>query len=163
MIQGALGSQLPRGLTPDLSLLLVIALGVSLRSTAGGVAAAAWVGFVADVLSGTLAGQHTLLLLVAFGSARLTSLHMNMRGPVTQMTLAGALTVALALGMVAITAFFDPGTHKQVAPPGDLLRHLAVNALMAPFVVGIAGRLLARLGDDDGRRTLRIETRSYSA
>lgn len=162
MIQGALVVFLPRGLFPDLALLLVIAVGVALRSTAGGVALAAWIGFVSDLLSGSLLGQHTLLLLLAFGTARLTSLHMNMRGPFTQMALAAALTVGLALGMVAITAFFNASTAGRVAPAGELARHMIANALMAPLVIGVAARLMSRLGDDDGRRVLRIEPRSYS-
>ena len=44
----------------------------------------------------------------------------------------------------------------------ELLWHAGVNALVAPLVVGAAVRMLARL-EDDGRRPLRLEPRSFSA
>jgi rod shape-determining protein MreD len=162
MIQGAVAGFLPRGTCPDVGLLLVLALGVSLRSTAAGVALAAWIGFVTDQLSGSLLGQSTLLWLLAFGAARLTSQHVNLRGPLTQMALAGGVTLGSAFGVSALTAFFTP----ELAPlstPAELFWQTAVNAIMAPLVLGLAARLFARLGDDDGRRVIRLEPRSYSA
>jgi rod shape-determining protein MreD len=160
IFQGAVAAFLPRGVCPDLGLLLVIALGVALRSTATGLAVSAWLGFVSDLLSGALLGQHALLRVLAFGVARLTSSHMNLQGPFTQMGLAAGLTLASALGMLALTAFFDAGT-ALVFPAAPLFWHTAVNALCAPFVMGIAVRGLAKL-EDDGRRPLRLEPRSFS-
>lgn len=161
ILQGALASLLPRGVCPDLTLLLVIALAVSLRSTAGGVALAAWIGFVSDLLSGSLLGQHALLWLLAFGAARLTSLHVNLRGPFTQMALGAGLTLGTAFGMFALTAFFTQGL-APLATASELFWHTLVNALMAPFVVGLSARLIAKLGDDGSRRVLRLEPRSFS-
>jgi hypothetical protein len=62
--------------------------------------------------------------------------------------------------MLALTAFFDAGSSSL--PLRGLLWHTAVNALVAPIVVGLAVRALARL-EDDGRRPLRLEPRSFSA
>ena len=160
MIQGALAGFLPRGACPDVGLLLVIALGVCLRSTAAGVALAAWIGFVTDQLSGSLLGQHALLWLLAFGAARLTSLHVNLQGPFTQMAIAAALTLGSAFGISALTAFFAPDL-APVSTAAELFWQTAVNALMAPLVIGLASRLIAKL-DDDGRRVLRLEPRTYS-
>jgi rod shape-determining protein MreD len=159
--QGAVAPFLPSGACPDLGLLLVIGFGVSLRSTAAGIAVAAWIGFVSDLLSGSLLGQHALLRVLAFGAARLTSLHMNMRGPFTQMALGGALTLLSALGTVALTAFFASGA-ASFAPAAEIAWHTAVNAAVAPLAVAAVGRLLGLLGEDDGRRVLRLEPRGWS-
>lgn len=160
IVQGALAPFLPRGIFPDLGLLLVIALGVALRSTAAGLALSAWLGFVSDLLSGALLGQHALLRLLAFGVARATSSHVNLQGPLTQMGLAAVLTLASAFGVFALTAFFESGA-ATVFPLADLLLHTAANALAAPFVVSLGVRGLAKL-EDDGRRPLRLEPRSFS-
>jgi rod shape-determining protein MreD len=159
--QGAVAPFLPSGACPDLGLLLVIGFGVSLRSTAAGVGVAAWIGFVSDLLSGSLLGQHAVLRVLAFGAARLTSLHMNLQGPFTQMALGGALTLASAFGTVALTAFFAAGA-TTLAPALEIVWHTAVNAVAAPFAVAAVARLLALLGEDDGRRVLRLEPRSWS-
>ena len=161
IFQGGVAPFLPRGACPDLGLLLVIALVVGLRSAAGGVALAAWIGFVSDLLSGSLFGQHALLRILAFGGARLTGGHMNLHGAFTQMALAAGLTVASAFGMVGLSAFF--AGSAPVAPGGELFWHAGVNALIAPFVLGLVGRLITKLDGDDGRRLLRLEPRSYSA
>ena len=161
IFQGAVAPFLPRSACPDLGLLLVIALGVGLRSTAGGVALAAWIGFVSDLLSGSLFGQHALLRVLAFGAARLTGGHMNLQGAFTRMALAAGLTVASAFGMVGLSAFF--AGSAQLAPGGELLWHTGVNALFAPFVLGLVARLITKLDGDDGRRLLRLDPRGYSA
>ena len=161
MLQGAVAPFLPRATCPDVALLLVIALGVALPSAAGGVAFVAWIGFVSDLLSGSLQGQHALLWLFAFGVARLTSLRVNLQGPFAQMALAAILTVASAFGLAALTAFFASGA-APLASGGELLWHTGVNACIAPLVVGLATRLLAKLGGDDGRRVVRLEPRSLS-
>ena len=161
IVQGAVALYLPRATCPDVALLLVIAVGVALRSTAGGVVFVAWIGFVSSQLSGSLQGQHALLWLLAFGLARLISLRVNLQGPFAQMALAAVLTLASAFGLAALTAFFASGA-APLASGGELLWHTGVNALMAPLVVGLATRLLAKLGGDDGRRVLRLEPRSLS-
>lgn len=161
IFQGAVAPFLPRSACPDLGLLLVIALGVGLRSTAGGVALAAWIGFVSDLLSGSLFGQHALLRVLAFGAARLTGGHVNLQGAFTQMALAAALTVASAFGMVGLSAFF--AGSAPLAPGGALLWQMGVNALFAPFVLGLVARLITKLDGDDGRRLLRLDPRGYSA
>lgn len=161
IVQGALAPFLPRGVLPDLGLLVVMALGIALRSTGTGLALSAFLGFVSDLLSGALLGQHALLRVMAFGVARVTGSHMNLQGPFTQMGLGAGLAAATALGTLALTAFFDPGAARAL-PGSELLWHAAANAVAAPFVVGAVVRLLARV-EDDGRRPLRLSPRSFSA
>lgn len=163
MIQGGLAPFLPHGACPDVGLLLVIALGMALRSAAGGLALAAWIGFVCDVLSGSLLGELALVRVLVYGGARLASSHVNLQGAFTKMVLAAGLTLVSAIGMGALTAFFSSGAAAPLATPRELLWHIAVNALLAPVVIGLSARLIVKLGDDDGRRVLRLEPRRYSA
>lgn len=162
IVQGAIVPFLPRGACPDAGLLLVVAIGLTLRSSGQGVVLAAGVGFVADLLSGALLGSNAFLWVLAFGVARFTSLHVNLKGPFMQMALAGALTLGAALGIAGLTAFFgSTGSHSLVAPV-ELLRQVIANALMAPIAVVLVGRLVARLSDDGGPRMLRIDPRGYA-
>jgi rod shape-determining protein MreD len=159
ILQGALAPFLPWGTCPDFGLLVVVGLGLSLRNGVGGLALAAEVGFVSDLLSGSLLGEHALLRMVAFALARLASLHVNLHGTLMQMSLAAGLSALSAAGILALTAFFSSGTAAVLVTLPDMLRQAAVNALFAPLLISAVARLVARLGDEDGRRVLRLEPR----
>lgn len=162
MVEGGMTPFLPRATCPDLALLLVMGMGLFLRGAATGVAFAAGIGFVSDLLSGSLQGQHALLFVFAFGLARLTSLQINLQGAIARMALAAVLTLAAAFGMAALTAFFAKAGAPLASGP-ELLRQTVVNALVAPPLIGAVAWGVARLGDDDGRRLLRLEPRRFSA
>lgn len=163
MIQGALAAFVPAGWIPDAALLLVMALGLIWQGAlVSALLLATWMGFVSDLLSGSLIGQHALLSLCVFGAARVVSSHVNLHGAPTQMVMAAALTAAAALALGALTAFFSPAAGPAMAGGLALLRHAAVNALAAPFVTSALAALLARLDDDSGRRVLRLEPRRLS-
>lgn len=159
ILQGALAPFLPWGTCPDLGLLVVIGLGLSLRSGVAGLALAAEIGFVADLLSGSLLGEHALLRMLAFALARLASLHVNLHGTLTQMALAAGLSALSAGGILGLTAFFSSGTASVLVTLPDVLQQAAVNALVAPVLISAVARLVARLGDEEGRRVLRLEPR----
>ena len=69
VIQSALATFVPPPYCPDLGLLVVIAIGLRWRGLTVGLLLAALLGFAADIMSGTLMGQHALLRMVAFASA----------------------------------------------------------------------------------------------
>ena len=163
IIQGAIVPFLPRGACPDAGLLLAIAIGLSVRGAAGGLALTALVGFVADLLSGALLGAHAFLWMMAFGAARSSSLHVNLKGPFMQILLAGSLTVFTALGLVALTAFFGTAESRTLVAPVELMRQVIANSLAAPVVLWLVGRLVARLSDDGGPRMLRLDPKGYSS
>lgn len=164
MLQGAAARFVPARFCPDLGFLIAIAIGLCWRSTTGGLVVAASLGYVADLLSGSLLGQHALLRVLAFGAARLPSRNLNLRGPLPQAIFVAALTAANALAVGALTAFFWPGAGFGVAALGDLPTHACVNAVAAPFVTHATEGLLGRLGDEEaGRRLLRLEPRSWTA
>jgi cell shape-determining protein MreD len=158
MVQGALSAFVPTGWFPDAGLLLVMALGLAWPGAIAGALLATWVGFVSDLLSGSLVGQHALLWLCAFGVARVVSSHVNLYGAPPQMVLAAGLTTGAALAMSALTAFFSPDSVPGLAS-GQLLRQIAVNALAGPMVISAVAALIARLDEESGRRVLRLEPR----
>ena len=162
IVQGAVSPYLPRGLCPDAGLLLVVAIGLVLRSTLSGVLLAAWVGFVSDLLSGSLLGQHAIARVGAFGVARLAGLQMNLQGGFAQIVLMGAVTIVSSALLAGLTEFFSSGATAPMASPMEIGWHAAVNALCAPIAVAFVGRVVRGLGDEDGRRVLPLEPRSFA-
>ena len=163
MLQGAVAGFLPPGWCPDLGFLLVVAIGLCWRSTAGGLVLAALIGFVADLLSGSLLGQLALLRVLAYLAARVATLHVNLIGPGPQVVFAAALTVVNALAISALTAFFSPGSGVDFVFLRQLVPHVIVTALSAPFVTAAVAAVVARLGDDEAsRRLLRLEPRNFT-
>ena len=162
MLEGALAPFLPAAFRPDLPLLVVLALAIAWRNTATGLVLAAVCGFVVDLFSGALLGQHALLSVLAFVAARALSQHVSMIGVVPQVVCAAGLTAVHAIGVVGLTTFFTPGADLALLRPGVVLPRVVVNALVAPAVNGIGAALVAWVtGEDPGRRPLRIATRSW--
>jgi len=162
MLQGALAPFLPPAFRPDLALLVVFALSLAWRNTATGLVLAAICGFVVDLFSGALLGQHALLSVLAFVATRALSVHVSMIGALPQMTCAAALTVVHAIGIVGLTAFFTPGADFSLPRFWVVVPRVAVNAIAAPGVSWIVSGLVAWVvGEDVGRRPLRIATRRW--
>jgi rod shape-determining protein MreD len=163
VLQGALNTFVPARFAPDLGLLVVIALGLHWRSTAGGLALAATLGFAADLLSGSLLGQQALLRLLAFGAARFASGHLNLRGAVPQSLFVLGLTAMNAHGIATQNVFFTAGGGFDLVMLRDLLSHALVNALFASPVSRLVETVANSFGDDEGsRRGLRLTTRVRS-
>jgi hypothetical protein len=163
MVQGAMAGMLPAGWCPDATLLLVMALGLCWsEGLVGALALATLIGFVSDLLSGSLLGEQALLALCTLGAARVVSSHVNLHGAPSQMVLAAGITAASAFATSALTAFFSQGAGAGLVGGLALLRHAAVNAVLAPFAIAVVRGLLARLDDESGRRVLRLEPRRLS-
>lgn len=164
MVQGAANTFVPARFTPDVGFLIVIALGLHWRSTAGGLALSAVLGFVADLLSGSLLGEHALLRLLAFGSARFASRHLNLRGSLPQAVFVLFFTAVNLVGIGLLDTFFRSGGGFEVAMLRDLVPHASVNALFAPLISRVVEAVATTLGDEEGgRRLLNPEPRSRPA
>ena len=162
MAQGAAAAFLPAYWCPDLRLLLVVAMGLSWRSRAGGVTLALILGYVGDLLSGTLFGQHALLQVLLYGVARAGSGQLNLRGALPQAGFVAFLTAAHATALAASTAFFVPGIAFAFPAAGALAAHATANAVFAPLVTALVAWLVSLLSPDEaGRRLLRLEPRSF--
>ena len=163
MVQGAAAGLIGHFIIPDLGLLIVVALGTRWRSLASGIVLAALIGYLADLLSGSLLGQHALLRMLAFAAARVGSRSLNLRGALPQAVFVGILSLVNALGVAVLTTFFAPDTGFGIASAGALLAHAGINAVFAPLVALGTDRLLGLVSDDDaGRRLLRFEPRRAS-
>lgn len=164
MIQGVAGAVIPARFFPDLALLFTLALGLCWRGTGGGLLLAASLGYLTDLLSGALLGQHVLLRVLAFGAARLGARQLNLRGPLPLASFAFGLTLANALALGGLTEFFSSGLGGGLAAPADLWSQALINAVCAPFAVRGMEWLLARLSpDESGRRLLSLEPRNWAA
>ncbi len=154
MIQGVVGTFVPLHHCPDLGLLLVVGLGLCWRSTAGGVALSAALGFIADLLSGSLLGQHMLLRIFAFGAARACSQQLNLRGVIPRAIFVAVLTVVTALGTGALTSFFGAGPGVDGEILRELIPHALINGAFAPFAVWFVERVSNLLNDVEGGHQL---------
>lgn len=164
MGQGAAAAFLPPRWCPDLGLLVAVAIGLCWRSSAGGVAVVVALGYVADLFSGTLLGQHALLRVLVYGASRAASAHLNLRGALPQAVFVALLTAAHAVALAGSTAFFLPGVGLVLPPAGAVAVHAVANAPCAPLVTAVVARLVTLLGPEEGgRRLLRLEPRSFRA
>ncbi len=149
---------------PDLGFLCVLALGLCWRSAAAGLVLAALLGYLTDLLSGALLGQHALVRLLVFSAARLASRHLNLRSALPLAVFTAAATLANAAAIGGLTAFFSMGVGFDRAMAADLAPHALANALFAVPVVHLTQWIGNRVGDvEGGRRILRLETRRGAA
>jgi hypothetical protein len=148
-LTGAAAGWLPRGLLPDPSLLLAIALGLHLPGTRGLVAA--WcIGWQADFLSGGPLGLFAFCDLLAWTATRLGERQLALARPVALIPFAAALT----LGQVALLAFLDAGPRLE--DPGTLpvlVLHAAVNAIAVPFASRAIGALVGSVDAPEAPRS----------
>ena len=163
LLQATLGRVAPAAFRPDLALLLVLALGLTLRNTAAGVGLAAAIGYLADLLSSSLLGQHMLIAMAAFGIARVGSRKLNLRGSAPLAVFAAALSAIDAYGLFALVLFFAGGESPPPPPPLEVATQAVLTGAFAPFVASGVRRLFALLGDEEGARLMRLEPRKFPA
>jgi len=161
MIQGAAGTFFPSRFCPDLSMLWIIGLGLYWPSAGGGAAISTALGFVVDLLSGALLGQHALLRLLAFGAARICSRQLNLRGTLPLMTFVVIFTVVNAAGSTLLTAFFTSGPVVDTTILMHLIPHSIVNAIFAVPVIRLVGGISSWL-DSNARQLLVLQPRNGS-
>lgn len=163
IVQASAGRVLAPHWCPDLALLVVVGMGLSLRSAAVGLSLAALVGYLSDLLSGSLLGQHMLLRMVAFAAARIGSRRLNLRGPVPLAIFAAALSIAHGVALWGLVTFFATGAAPPWPPLWDFLAQGLVNGLLAPFVVAGVRWVCQALGDEEGAKLMRLEPRKFPA
>ncbi len=160
VVQGALATLLGPPYCPDLALLVVISIGLRWRGLALGLCLAAALGFSADLLSGSLLGQHTLLRLFAFLSAFFAGRQLNLRGPLPLVVFTAVVSLIYSLALAAVSAFFVVSSELAWVDVAGLLQHALVNGILVPWVFSFVARVLVWAGDDDAAaRTLDIDAR----
>ena len=145
VVQGALQVYLPVSMCPQLGVLVVLGLGLAWPNALGGMLVAALVGFVSDLLSGSLGGQLVLLHLGAYLATRYASAHLDLSGPLSTAIFAAGFTALYGLALVLSTLFFLPEAGLGWGDLRLLLPVALLNGLFAPWVVALVERLLTRL------------------
>lgn len=164
VLQGALATIVPPPWCPDLALLVVISIGLRWRGLAIGLCLAAALGFAADLLSGSLMGQHALLRLLSFIAAFFAGRQLNLKGSLPLATFAGGLSVGYGLLLYVLSDFFVGGQGLTWGFIGALLQHSLVNSVFALPVLSSVGRVANWVGDNEaGSRTLHIDSRRRTA
>jgi len=163
VVQTGVARVVPVPWCPDIGLLVVVGFGLALRRAATGLLLSALVGYLSDLLSGSLLGQHMLLRMVGFGAARIGSRRFNLRGPVPLAIFSAGLSAANGLATWALAAFFAPGQAPPLPPAAEFAVQAALAALLAPFVVAGVAKLCQALGDEEGARLMRLEPRKFPA
>lgn len=158
ILQGVAGTFVPQQFVPDLGFLLVVALGLSWRGFAGGVTLVALLGYLTDLISGSLIGQHAFLRMFVFIAARLGSRHLSLLGALPRALSVAALTAVNAVLMELLTTIFTNGSGFAVGALTGLLPQMVLNALFVAPVAALVGRAVAILGDDENARKLMLET-----
>lgn len=158
--QSALATQVPGAACPDLGLLVVVALGLHWRGEVSGLVLAAALGYGADLLSGSLFGEHALLRLLAYAAARLASSKLNLRGALPLACFVWILTGVYGLGVAGLAALLGGDPGGGWGRLGPLVLHASLNAALAPAVSRLVGGLLAWAGEAEARRRpLAVEPR----
>jgi len=163
VVQSVLLQIFPFPWCPDLLLLATLALGLHWPARVSGLVLAAALGFCADFLSGSLAGQHVLVYLVTFTGTSLLSRPLVLRGPVPLALFAVVVTVVAAAVAWSSSMLLSGVERPSGAWLLTLGLHALVNALLAPgFCAGAAAVLQWLAGESGAYRPVRIESHSES-
>lgn len=144
--QGALATIVPPPWCPDLALLVVIGLGLRWTSLASGLWLATLLGLAADMLSGSLLGQHALLRLLTFASASLASRQLNLKGSMPLVFFAVLLSLGYGFALYAVSRFFVGSAPLAASWAFDLAQHSVVNGICAPWMLAAVSRVLGWAG-----------------
>jgi cell shape-determining protein MreD len=155
VLQGALATLLPPPWCPDLALLVVLSVGLVLAAT---------LGFAADLLSGSLVGQHALLRLIAFASAFLAGRQLNLKGSLPLVVFVVSVSFVYGLAVYAVSTFFVGAGAPTVGWLFDGVWHALVNGVAAPGVFSVVSRVAHWAGGDDVlSRSLHIDAHRRTA
>lgn len=160
VLQGTLATFLPVHLLPDMVFLVVVGAAVVVGGVEG-LAAAALLGWMMDVVSGALLGQHALLLALAYAGTRFANLQLNLLRALPRVAFVAGLSLAYDLSHAGLAHWFAGVPAPGWTFVGRALVHAAANALCAPAGLLAVQQVVGMLSRDEegGRRTLRVEPR----
>lgn len=160
LVQGTLATIVPAPWCPDLGLLVVISIGLRWSRPGMGLVLAAGLGFAADLLSGSLLGQHALLRVVVFSSALLAGRQLNLRGSLPLVVFVISVSLVYGVAVYVVSSFFVGAGAPGLLWALDGVKHSVVNGAFAIGVFSLVTRVTVWAGDDDAAmRTRRIDSR----
>jgi len=153
VVQGALARTLPPPWCPDLAWLVVVGIGMRWPGFLSGFGLALLLGFSADLVSGSLMGQHALLRLVTYLAAAAASRQLDLSGAVPVAIFVFAMSIAYGLALVSTLSFFAGSTGPGLDFFGTAVAFAFVNVLAAGPMIAAVDRVVARFADEEvGRR-----------
>jgi len=157
-LQSVLARFLPPPACPDLGLLVVIGIGLCLRSMQG-LWVCALLGYATDLLSLSLLGQHAFLRVLLFGATRVGSRHLNLMRMPPRLVFVAMLTVATGLVGAVLTRLFVGTSPVDWVFFRDLILHALVTTAFALPVTRIVEWLNGRLAseEDAPHRPMRLD------
>lgn len=157
-VQSGLATVLPRQFCPDLGLLVVIAMGLHWQEATRGLLVASALGFAADFLSSSIFGAHALLRLLAYVTTALVRSQMDLRSGVALGLFVGGVTIFYGLGLFSLMGIFGFSLHESWwSGIGGMFPQAVVNALLAPLVSSLVGRLSEWAEGESSRPGLEID------
>lgn len=152
IVQGALARTLAPPWCPDLAWLVVVGLGLRWPGFLSGVLLALLLGFAADLVSGSLMGQHALMRLVTYFAAAIAARQLDLSGAIPVAIFVFGMTFVYGLAIVSTLAFFVGSDGVGLDFFGPTAAFAIVNVLAAGPMIGLVERLLARFSDEDSMR-----------
>lgn len=153
IVQGALARTIPPPWCPDLSWLVVVAVGLRWPHFISGLLVAVTLGYSMDLVSGSLMGQHALLRLGTYLAAAVAARQLDFSGAFPVSIFVFGMTVIYGLSIVGILSFFVASEGVGLPVIGDALCHGLANTVAAGPVLALVEMLIARLSDEEvGRR-----------
>jgi rod shape-determining protein MreD len=158
IVQGAVATVLRPPFCPDLALLVVLVIALRWNGLVLGFVLAALLGFAADLLSGSLMGQHALLRLLAYVGAYFAGGQLNLKGSIPVAIFGASVSLLYGLALVVLTGFFVGDSGFAWRGFADLSIHSVINGVFAPWIFALVTRALAWSGDpESAARTLHID------
>ncbi len=149
IVQGALARTIPSPWCPDLALLVVIGVGLRWPGFLAGVFVAVPLGYAADLLSGSLMGQHAFMRLVTYLIAAVASRQLDLSGALPVAIFVFGMTVFYGLGIVATLSLFVGSDAIGRDVLTSAFGHGVVNVIAAGPMVALVERVLTRFSDDE--------------
>ena len=156
-LQAMLAAQLPMG-QPDLSLLGALAAALVL-GPAEGLIVACVLGFGADMVSGSMMGQHAFVRVIEFAVVRGFAGQLDLRRIAPQIVVGFALSLLDAALMAGVSLLFIPSFAVAWSALGGLTARATMTGIAAPFVGRLARTVTEWLSETEARREMRLETR----
>ena len=158
-LESGLLSWLPFAAVPALALLFPVAAAL-LLGPVGGLLVSAALGFGADMLSGSLLGQHAFLRLFEFVLVRAATRQFDLVRPLPFALFALAVALADAAGSAALIQFFLGDFQPELRALSSVALRSLTTAAAAPLVLALARRIVAWGGGElDARRAMRLDTK----
>lgn len=157
VVQGALATIVPAPYCPDLALVMLISIGLHWEGFASGALLTVLLGFAADLLAGSLLGQHALIFLCVFAGSQIAARQLNLRSIPSLVAMGATVSFLCGALLISLSGLFVASETPTWYWRPDLLTRTFVTALLTPVALAVVHGLTARLVDEDaGPRTQRL-------